>query len=148
MLPKEQGYIITHAPQSPYFMGTIKYPNGGYLKVDREVGDLIDFYNIQFYNQGTTTYDTYDSLFRTSNGWATGTAVSELISKGIPSNKIVVGKPVQSSDTDNTGYVQVDNLGLFFQSAKNSGWNAGYMGWQYQSDSDGSWSRTLTHSLI
>jgi chitinase len=55
-------HIITHAPQAPYFCKE-HYKNGGYVTVNNEVGPLIDFYNIQFYNQGNTTYDTYDKLF-------------------------------------------------------------------------------------
>jgi len=56
-------------------MGTSKYPNGGYLKVHREVGHLIDYYLIQFYNQASTGYDSYQNLFVHSGGWADGTAV-------------------------------------------------------------------------
>lgn len=47
-----------HAPQAPYF-STAYARNGGYLAVDQEVGDLIDLYLVQFYNQGNTGYDTY-----------------------------------------------------------------------------------------
>jgi chitinase len=146
-LPKEQGYIITHAPQSPYFMGAPKYPRGGYMNVHNEVGDLIDFYNIQFYNQGTSTYDTYETLFRTSNGWASRTAVKELISKGIPANKIIVGKPVTPSDADNTGYISLSQFSQILRTATADGWNSGFMGWQYTSDSDGNWSKTLSRAL-
>jgi len=143
LLPREQGFIITHAPQAPYFMGTSKYPNGGYLTIDKAVGDLIDFYNIQFYNQAQSTYDTYESLFQRSNGWATGTAVQELVSKGIPISRIVVGKPVTSGDAANTGYVQVNALQAMLKSGKSSG----YMGWQYVSDRDGSWSSILASAF-
>jgi len=146
LLPKSQGYIISHAPQAPYFMGAPKYPNGGYLTVDKEVGDLIDFYNIQFYNQGTSTYDTYSSLFETSNGWATKTAVKELMAAGIPSSRIVIGKPITTGDATNTGYVPVASLASFFSQAKSS-WKTGFMGWQYKSDPDGSWSARLSQSL-
>lgn len=62
VLPVGQ-YVLSHAPQAPYFMGTSKYPNGAYLTVDKEVGHLIDFYNVQFYNQGSSTYDSYETLF-------------------------------------------------------------------------------------
>lgn len=51
--------IITHAPQAPYFKNTY-YPKGGYVTVDKQVGSLIDFYNVQFYNQGNTQYNTYN----------------------------------------------------------------------------------------
>ena len=51
-------HIVTHAPQAPYFKNDY-YKNGGYITVDNKVGDLINFYNIQFYNQGDSKYDTY-----------------------------------------------------------------------------------------
>jgi chitinase len=56
MLPT---HTITHAPQAPYFKNEY-YPKGGYYTIDREVGNLIDFYNVQFYNQGDTRYNTYE----------------------------------------------------------------------------------------
>jgi chitinase len=132
-------YILSHAPQGPYFMGTSKYPNGGYLEVEKEVGNLIDFYNVQFYNQGTTSYDTYDSLFVKSNGWATTTSVKELIAQGIPAQKIVLGKPASSAGAVNSGFVNPTNLKSFIASAKNAGinWNAGVMTWQYSDDITG-----------
>ncbi|CAM6004217.1 unnamed protein product [Sphagnum balticum] len=41
---------ITHAPQAPYFKKEF-YPKGGYVTVHKSVGSLINFYNVQFYNQ-------------------------------------------------------------------------------------------------
>jgi chitinase len=29
------------------------------MKVHNTVGKMIDFYNVQFYNQGDTSYDTF-----------------------------------------------------------------------------------------
>lgn len=71
MLPN---HIITHAPQAPYFCGQ-HYKNGAYTTVHRQVGHLINFYNVQFYNQGNTTYDTYHKLFLESGGYFPGTSV-------------------------------------------------------------------------
>lgn len=138
ILPKGS-YLLTHAPQAPYFMGTSKYPNGGYLKIHKEVGDLIDFYNIQFYNQDSSTYDSFSSLFTQSNGWSTKTSVKELIANGIPSEKIVIGKPVCQADAYNTGLVSADNFKSYINQAKGAGikWNAGVMTWQYSSDRNG-----------
>jgi len=42
--------IITHAPVAPWFSPI--YTAGAYTKVHKEVGDMIDWYNVQFYNQG------------------------------------------------------------------------------------------------
>ena len=62
--------IITHAPQAPYFgkIGSnIENPwtllSGGYTAIYQSCGDKIDWFNIQFYNQGTTCYTSYNSLF-------------------------------------------------------------------------------------
>ena len=65
---------ITHAPQAPYFKNEY-YPKGGYYTVDKEVGNLIDFYNVQFYNQGDTKYNTYEELFIRSSGFFSNTSV-------------------------------------------------------------------------
>jgi chitinase len=68
--------IITHAPQAPYFAGTSLYTKGAYVAVHNAVGSMIQFYNVQFYNQGSTSYNTGNSLFNTSGGWAPGTSVN------------------------------------------------------------------------
>lgn len=46
-------HILSHAPQAPYFKKEF-YVNGAYITVNKEVGNLIDFYMIQFYNQVET----------------------------------------------------------------------------------------------
>lgn len=48
-LPSGQ-YFCTHAPVAPWF--SPMYTAGAYRKVNEDVGDLIDWYNVQFYNQG------------------------------------------------------------------------------------------------
>lgn len=50
--------IVTHCPQAPYFKSSY-YKNGGYITVDKQVGNLINFYLIQFYNQGDSQYNNY-----------------------------------------------------------------------------------------
>lgn len=45
---------------------------------------MIDFYSVQFYNQGNTAYDTYAELFTQSTGTFSGTSVQEIINRGIP----------------------------------------------------------------
>ncbi len=66
---------------------------------------------MQFYNQGDTKYDTYTQLFNQATGYFSGTSVKEIIARGIPSNKIVVGKPASASDVMNTGLVSATDLG-------------------------------------
>lgn len=66
-------HLITHAPQGPYFMSN--YIGGGYRKVHKEVGHLIDFYNVQFYNQLNATYETYELLFKNSGSFSPQTSI-------------------------------------------------------------------------
>jgi len=53
------------------------------LNVSQKIDSLIDFYNIEYYNQGSSSYNTFQTLFNVSSGWALKTAVNELIKKGI-----------------------------------------------------------------
>lgn len=46
------------------------------MTVHKQVGNLIDFYNVQFYNQGDTKYDSYETLFMTSGSFFSGTSVN------------------------------------------------------------------------
>ena len=111
LLPQGQ-YLITHAPGAPYFTGASNYKNGGYRAVHKAVGSLIDWYNIQFYNQGINSYDSYDLLFAVSGNWFIETAIDELIKfGGIPHQKIVIGKPATAADLLGTGLVDPVNLG-------------------------------------
>ena len=142
LLPSSLGYIITHAPQAPYFMSS--YPEGGYLAVDKGTDGAIDWYNVQFYNQISSDYLTYETLFEVSDGWATNTAVMQLVSAGVDMNKIVVGKPIALAGVDNTGFVSLSNLtSIFTQALSSTSWNAGVMGWEFDLDLDGVWINTL-----
>ena len=112
-----------------------------------QVGNLIDFYNIQFYNQVTTRYDTYQTLFEASDGGSPGTAVRQILEKGIPLSQIVVGKPITKAGAANTGFVPMDQLADIFRTAKSRGiLPRGFMGWQWILDAeelDGRWSKVL-----
>ncbi len=66
---------------------------------------MIDFYNVQFYNQGETTYDSFEKLFVVSGGHFPGTSVKEICERGVPLNKIVVGKPALQSDAYGSGWM-------------------------------------------
>ena len=99
---------------------------------------MIDFYNIQFYNQGDTQYNTYKELFTGSTGWFPGTSVKEIIARGVPSKKLVVGKPATQADVMNTGLVSATDLGTWTTRAFNEfGWYAGVMYWQFSNDANG-----------
>lgn len=139
VLPKGK-YYLTHAPQAPYFIGKPFYKNGGYVTVHEAVGDLIDWYNIQFYNQGDTTYDSYEELFLNSTGTFNNTAVRNIMEVVGTKNMdmVVIGKPVKTSDASNTGWVNPGDLGRWAARANAEfGWDAGVMTWQYPSDPKG-----------
>jgi len=144
-LPRSEGYIISHAPQAPYFMGKPRYPNGGYLTIDQSVGNLIDFYNIQFYNQDSSAYSTYQTLFVQSDGWATGTSVLQIAGNIKNMTRCVIGKPVTTGDVNNSGYVPLNTLRTIVQQGiQQTGWKAGLMSWQYPDDHNGQWINTLS----
>ena len=112
------------------------------------MGHLIDFYNVQFYNQGNTTYDTYEKLFLQSGGYFPGTSVRELAERGVALNKIVVGKPVTQGDATGTGWMDKNALSSAVMRANQEGkWSAGVMFWQYFSDSNGEVIKTVAQNL-
>jgi chitinase/chitodextrinase len=145
-------YLLTHSPVAPWFSGdTSKFPGGGYLKIHKEVGDLIDYYNIQFYNQGNTSYDTYTGLFTQSAGYFPSTSLKEILDKGIPASKILLAKPAASADAYNTGYVSPSSLASWISTFRTTypsyGWNTGVSTWQYASDTGGSYAATIAPSF-
>ncbi|KAI1787344.1 chitinase [Ganoderma leucocontextum] len=125
-LPKGQ-FIITHAPVGPWFEP--KFCSGGcYLTVHKNVGDLIDWYNVQFYNQSPSPgYEDCDTLFRSAGG----SSVFEMRASGIPAEKIVVGKPGSARDTTNGGFMDPTVLGTCVSQAVQEGWDGGVMVYQY-----------------
>merc|ERR1719474_2158160 len=131
---KSADQYITHAPQAPYFMGTPQYPLGGYTTVHKNCGDKISWYNVQFYNQGSTKYDTYSSLFVNSDGWSSNSAVYEIMDGAssenvpVPAEKIVVGKHTLG---DGSTFVSGSTLKSIFNEALAAGrWSTGFMSWQ------------------
>ena len=99
--------IISHAPEAPYFDESQYKKGGGYMTVHKEVGSFTDFYTVEYFNQMSLKYDTYETLFEKSDPTTSllGTSVGELIQRGIPNHKIVIGKPASSKDVQNTGLV-------------------------------------------
>jgi len=128
-------HVVSHCPQAPYFKHEF-YQNGAYKTINDEVGDLIDFYIVQFYNQGSSQYDTYNELFVSASGTPfNGTAVLEIANRGVPLRKIVVGKPVLTTDLYNTGFVAQSDLGSWaLQAYQQYNWYGGIAHWQYASD--------------
>ncbi|KAJ7242176.1 glycoside hydrolase superfamily [Mycena haematopus] len=134
-LPQGQ-YILTHAPVAPWFSPNI-WPNNGYLGVNAAVGSLIDWYNVQFYNQGASEYTTCAGLLTASSSTWPQSAVFQIAANGVPLNKIVIGKGATASDATN-GYMDPGTLATCLGQAKSQGWSAGAMTWQYP-DGNSAW---------
>ncbi|KAJ7504340.1 glycoside hydrolase family 18 protein [Mycena galericulata] len=139
ILPQGQ-YIITHAPVAPWFAPNY-WGGGGYLKVDASVGSLIDWYNVQFYNQGATEYTTCAGLLTTSSTTWPKTALFQIAASGVPLSKLVIGKPANSGEATN-GYMAPATLAGCLETAKSQGWNAGAMVWEYPGAA-ASWIQTV-----
>ena len=61
-----------------------------------------------------------------------------MAARGIPLQKIVVGKPILTTDATNTGWISQTDLGTYAaQAYKDYGWYAGIAHWQYPSDKTG-----------
>ncbi|KAF8310209.1 glycoside hydrolase [Clavulina sp. PMI_390] len=133
-------YLITHAPVAPWFSPI--YTSGAYITVHDSVGSSIDWYNIQFYNQGTSEYTTCSGLLTASSSSWPKSSVFEINSNvGVPLNKIVIGKPGTTADANN-GYIDPSTLAGCVEQAQSSGWTAGVMVWQYP-HADSSWITTV-----
>nr|VWO94730.1 Lmo1883 protein [Ganoderma boninense] len=125
-LPKGR-FIISHAPVGPWFEPKF-CPGGGYLTVHKKVGDLIDWYNVQYYNQSPSPgYEDCNTLLRDAGG----SSVFEIRASGIPAEKIVIGKPGDVQDTTNGGFMEPTALGSCVAQAVAGGWQGGVMVYQY-----------------
>jgi len=125
-LPKKKGYLISHAPVAPWFA---KSGGGCYNEMHKTVGDKIDFYNVQFYNQ-EDLYTTCESLVSKSGGIFPGSSIFEINKTGVDLDKIVVGKTAKASDGYG-GHMDSTKLASCLAKAKGKGWNGGVMVWQY-----------------
>lgn len=123
--------LISHAPQAPYF-GDWAGPSLGYTQVMKEYPDLIDFVNVQFYNQGVNYYDTYENLFIKGDGWTVESAVFEMEKNGVPLNRIVVGKPAGPAGYANNGFIDYKSLhDMGCRAKEERNWVGGFMTWMY-----------------
>lgn len=102
--------LIVHTVSAGYFTDQSVFPKGAYLTVHGSIGQMIDFYVIRYYGQGSSTYNTASSLFNASTGWAVRTSVNELIAKGVSANKLVIGKTVTRADADPYAFMAADAL--------------------------------------
>ena len=149
------GSIISHAPQAPY-LGSWAGNDLGYTGILSR-GELdVDFLNIQFYNQGA--YETYYSLFidHPQNDWRDKSSIGEMISNGVPTDKIVVGKYIRDDRGKyyaNNGFVGPAILNQWTCNYKiDTGHTvAGFMVWMYAGPSDSSvlnWGKLVNKRCI
>jgi chitinase len=151
--------LVSHAPQAPYFGaiggGAGSNPwtaaSGGYSAVWAQAAKGgIDFFNMQFYNQGPTCYTSTESLFVASNANAScpsfpGTSVSEIAAYGVPLSVQVIGKPLEVNDAG-TGWMSAAALAAALAQARASlGFNTGVMSWSWNAAGNASaiWLATL-----
>ena len=180
---------LSTAPQPPYFVGS-SYA-GGYVAIDKACGSSTDFYNVQFYNQGSTNTYTDCGVRSFSVFMIVALDLTTLIQKllwtdsmsvfqihqatNIDLNKLVIGKPFDTSDVTNSGYLlpplqsggywlghpsfmQQAMLASCAAQARGSSWNAGVMVWKFKSVcvkssllevwADWDWSRECKHGWL
>ncbi|KAJ7224293.1 glycoside hydrolase family 18 protein [Mycena pura] len=139
-------FIITHALDNIQRLRlgsrrTSGASGGGYLRVHESVGDLIDWYNVQFYNQGDTEYVTCAGLLATSSDQWPQTALFQIAANGVSLTKLVLGKPATPDAADN-GFIEPSTLAGCVATAKKGGWHAGVSTWEYPGGNT-SWIRTV-----
>lgn len=149
--------FISGAPQGPY-LGPISPsstlwagPIGGYTGLLNAIPNLIDFFFIQFYNQGPNCYANYNGLMINSGTGGCvfpGTSVNEIISYGVPFNKIIIGKPMLTSDASN-GFISATNLNsIAIQYNQSFGVISSFGAWQHHSGSaNKNWITTIYAGL-
>jgi chitinase len=112
----------------------------------KKAGAAVNFFNVQWYNQGPTCYTTYTSLFTQSNVDSVcpsfpGTSFSEIVGYGVPASKLVLGKPLQPSDAS-TGYVSASDLHAFLSNSSSLG-VPGVMAWAWDTEAGPVWIDTV-----
>jgi chitinase len=127
-------HTIVHSPMAGYF-NPVAFSKGSYLDVNTQEAKSINFYNIQYYNQGTSKYNNYTEIFLQSSGAHPSTSVAELVRVGVQQSKIVIGKPIAPSDITGSGWIDTGALGLYISQAYDDfQWFSGVALWQYSSD--------------
>jgi chitinase len=124
-------YIVTHAPIAPWLTDdTTVYPSGAYHAVAESVGGVVDWWNIQFYNQGSD-YTTCDEILTQSNSDYPHTSIFEINQySNVPLSNLLIGKPAAAADAS-TGYLDPNTLAGCLQQGQSAGWNGGAMFWEY-----------------
>ena len=103
--------LISHAPQGPYLVPnntTTRNNEGGYIPIIQTVGSLISYLFIQFYNNPPYSLCASEE---TSNSYTIQQILNYAEEAGMPSSKLVVGKPLMPDGDAENGYVSPQQLG-------------------------------------
>ncbi|WP_218131780.1 hypothetical protein [Tenacibaculum sp. MAR_2010_89] len=110
----------------------------GYVKIMQQVGNSIDWLNVQFYNnppwssnpnQIVTSYWQFSKL------------------AGLSPEKIMIGLPVTPRDAG-SGYMLIDEIITeVIEPIQQNGILGGMMNWQFSSDKDGVWAEKIGQAL-
>jgi hypothetical protein len=123
--------VITHAPQSPYFQAE-EFANGYLDFYFQTPTPSVNYFFIQYYNQGATYLTFNDQMIQ--NSWHPGTAILELMNRGLPKQLLVLGKLTQKSDGSADSWVSPSKIGSWLPEAKTEfGWDTGVSTWQWNS---------------
>ncbi len=129
-------YLISHAPQPPYLETNSSL--GGYVEVVKQVGDLIDRLNIQFYN---------NLPWSANCGLIVSSYQNFAQLEGLSAEKLLVGLPVTQSDAG-TGYIPVEKIvSDIIKPLQNQGDFGGMMNWQFASNQEGEWANIVGKAL-
>ncbi len=129
--------LITHAPQPPYMQKGSGMD--GYVDVMAQAGNDIDWLNMQYYNNPpwssnpseiVSSYEAFSSL------------------PGMTREKLLVGLPVTSHDAG-SGYIPVKEIVTdIMHPIQAQGPLGGMMNWQFSSDENGEWAKTIGSALV
>ncbi|KAL1413211.1 hypothetical protein Q8F55_000963 [Vanrija albida] len=128
---------LTPAPVAPWFCRSC-YKDGAYAAFNEQAGNTVDFYSLQYYNQGTAYTDCNTLVFNSASTSWPYTSIGELHSHaGIPLNKLVIGKPLIPSGA-NSGYMTPSALGQCVAQGKASlgGWPGSVMFWEWKPEAN------------
>lgn len=126
--------LITISPLAPWYSPRVY--DRAFLKLNEKVGDIISWFNIQYYNQGNDAYTDCNSLFTDTSSksdYTSKTSVAALIEAGLDPNKIVIGKPATRADASN-GFMDDHVLADCLREFPRAGELGGLMKWQFKND--------------
>ncbi len=140
--------MITHAPQPPYLCAPEKpfncQPPFPYGDVLAKTGGNIGFLNMQYYNNEWYT----EPPSKVVTGYEQAVAGWQDFA-GLSATRLLVGKPVSKADAGSgwlpPGKLISEIINPLRQKYPND--FGGVMGWEFSSDTDGSWSQTIGRAL-